>query len=666
MIDSKIEIKLLDYPENVRTRSGMYVGGLEDSSVIFREIIDNAFDESYACSWCNQVLIDQNWNGYHLVMDNGRGLPIVMSPDKPGQTMADLAVSCLHSGSKFDTSDSSRVGQNGVGSAVCNALSESFIVLSRVTQDNYDKSIKAVYDLWNSTGPRSKKELYYIVAYERGYKVYEGAGKKKDIESQIFAGCPKGYSELPEGYSTIILFKPDPTLFESTKSKVPVRNIQYFLLIQEKFYKRKINVIVNGESLGGTFQPYKYEVLRTIVPADTSKNKFVSMYLTFEVDPSLGGRTTEGSVGGLVTDSGHHIQIAECCFEEALRSEFRIKHRCIFNGLKMCVVVLAAETIFDSQTKTRLKSITKVKASDFGDVVKDIIKVFRSDPDYWGQHVEKLNYLAESMKSLSAVEKAEKLKSGTTAAAGYKLRSELQGKFVDAIAGQSERYMCELFIVEGNSAGGSLTDGRKGPKYHAVLPLRGRVVNTEGMDEDKMLDNKEMYTLFKAIGLGLDINNVMSSATTQEEAMELLRKNARYGKIIISTDADADGSIIASGLLYTFSRFARFMIDLGMVYLIESPIFSQDGKYFFPSDPTVDGEIPVGLNLKKHFRRYKGLGSLNSDEVYEAFYNPAKRRLIQVTPDGIDYAMSLVEDIQNRKNLLVSKGILGNPYGLFD
>jgi DNA gyrase/topoisomerase IV subunit B len=175
-----------------------------------------------------------------------------------------------------------------------------------------------------------------------------------------------------------------------------------------------------------------------------------------------------------------------------------------------------------------------------------------------------------------------------------------------------------------------------------------------------------MYTLFKAIGLGLDINNVMSSATTQEEAMELLRKNARYGKIIISTDADADGSIIASGLLYTFSRFARFMIDLGMVYLIESPIFSQDGKYFFPSDPTIDGEIPVGLNLKKHFRRYKGLGSLNSDEVYEAFYNPAKRRLIQVTPDGIDYAMSLVEDIQNRKNLLVSKGILGNPYGLFD
>ena len=125
-------------------------------------------------------------------------------------------------------------------------------------------------------------------------------------------------------------------------------------------------------------------------------------------------------------------------------------------------------------------------------------------------------------------------------------------------------------------------------------------------------------------------------------------------------------SIIASSLLYTIARFARFMIDLGLVYLIESPIFSQDGRYFFPSDPTVDGEIPVGLNMKKHFRRYKGLGSLNPDEVYDAFYDPTKRHLIQVTPDGIDYAMALVEDIKNRKDLLISRGILSNPFGLID
>lgn len=123
-------------------------------------------------------------------------------------------------------------------------------------------------------------------------------------------------------------------------------------------------------------------------------------------------------------------------------------------------------------------------------------------------------------------------------------------------------------------------------------------------------------------------------------------------------------SIIASSLLYTIGRFAKFMIDLGLVYLIESPIFSQDGKYFFPSDPTVDGEIPVGLDMRKHFRRYKGLGSLNPDEIYDAFYDKSKRRLIQVTPDGIDYARALVEDIKNRKNLLISRGILTDPFEL--
>lgn len=665
MFEEEINIEVKDFPENVRTRPGMYVGGVDDPSVIFREIIDNAFDESYAYSKCNQIFIDQDYNGYHVVMDNGRGLPIIMSPDKPDQTMADVAVSYLHSGSKFTAAMASRVGQNGVGSAACNALSESFIVLSIITETNFDKSIPDVYNLWCNSGPRSKKDLYYIVAYEKGYKVYEGAHRLKDAEKMIFGkSCPRGYTSLPTGYSTIVLFKPDSELFTTTKSKVPVKNIQYFLLIQEKFYKRKVNVTVNGESMAGTFTPYQYEIIKTITPADQSKNPTVSMYITFEVDPELGSRVTEGSVGGLVTDTGQHIQFAEYCYEEALRNEYKIKHRCIFNGLKMCVVILATEVVFDSQTKTRLKSISKVKASDFGAIIKELQKIFRTYPEYWEQHVDRLNFLADSMRSLSAAEKAEKLISGTGTSASYKLKSELQGKFVDATAGQSERFECELFVVEGDSAGGSLVSGRKGPKYHAVLPLRGRVVNTDGMNEDKMLENKEMYTLFRAAGLGLDVSNVMSMATTPEEAIELLRNNARYGKIIISTDADADGSIIASSLLYTIGRFAKFMIDLGLVYLIESPIFSQDGKYFFPSDPTVDGEIPVGLDMRKHFRRYKGLGSLNPDEIYDAFYDKSKRRLIQVTPDGIDYARALVEDIKNRKSLLISRGILTDPFEL--
>ena len=131
--------------------------------------------------------------------------------------------------------------------------------------------------------------------------------------------------------------------------------------------------------------------------------------------------------------------------------------------------------------------------------------------------------------------------------------------------------------------------------------------------------------------------------------------------------ADEDGLAIQNGLLYAISKFARFLVDFGLVYISESPIYEQGGKYFYPSDPRQAGtQFPVGLNQNKHFRRFKGLGSLDGSDVYDSFYNPATRRLIQVTPEGIDYSMRLVEDIDSRKKLLFDKGILSNPYGFSD
>lgn len=667
-MDQEIEIKVLSGVDAIRQRPGMYIGSVENASVIFREIVDNAFDESYENPKCNQIFIDQNWNGYHLVMDNGRGIPIKMSPDKEGQTMADVAVSSLHSGSKFNATDDSRIGMNGVGSVATNALSESFILMSRITEDNFDKSTQDVYNLWNSSGPRSKKDLYYIVAFEKGIKVFEGADRLGKLEEMIFSGsCPKGYASIPRGYSTVILFKPDSEIFESTISELPLRNIHYFLLIQQKFYKKKVEIIANGESISGTYKPYQFELLKTIIPADTSKNKSVSVYVTFEADPDLGSRVTEGSVGGLITDAGQHINFIESCYEQALRSEYKIMHRCIHNGLRLCVVLLASEVVFDSQTKVRLKQISKVKVTDFDSITKEFIKIFRANPEYWQKHVEKLNILAESMKSLTEVELAKKLINPADSTGTYKIKNDLVEGFSDATCGRDQRWNAELFIVEGNSPAGSLKNGRKNTLYHAVLPLRGKVLNTSEKTTKEMMENKEMRTLYSMIGLGLDCGNVLSDATSLEEAYEILMKKSRYGKICIATDSDSDGSQISNGILYTLCRYSRFLVDFGMVYKAESPSYSQGGKYFYPSDPLQPGTtFPVGLDPHKHFRRYKGLGSLNQDEVYDAFFNPITRRLIQVTPEGIEYQMSLVEDINERKKLLVSHGILTNPYGLKD
>ena len=124
---------------------------------------------------------------------------------------------------------------------------------------------------------------------------------------------------------------------------------------------------------------------------------------------------------------------------------------------------------------------------------------------------------------------------------------------------------------------------------------------------------------------------------------------------------------IQNGLLYAISKFARFMLDFGLIYVAESPIFEQGGQYFYPSDPRQPGtQFPVGLNPAKHFRRFKGLGSLDQQDVYNAFYDTSKRRLFQVSTDGIDFSMTLVEDINARKKLLYDKGILSNPYNFTD
>ena len=601
-LDGQSVVRVLDFPENFRSKWSMYI---DNESGCLREIIDNATDESYACKTCNDIFINTDFLGWNIVADSGRGIPIFMSPDRPDQTQADVSISVAHAGSKFKGTGMTKTGTFGLGSSIVNALSEDYILLSIITEDNHNQSIKPVFDLWNASGPRSKKDLYYIVWYKKGYKYYEGAHKKSEIEKQIFGSK----DILPSGYSSIILFKPDPEIFGNPKTEVPVENLRNFALIQEKFYKRKVNLHINGVTINSSgFNPFRYEILKSITPSDTSQNKSIGVYLTFEIDEDFGNKVCGGSVNGLKVDSGIHIQYMESCYEQALKTEYKIKHRTIYNGLKMFVLVLADEISYDSQTKVRLKSITKVKLTDFGDIVKEFQKIFRKDPEYWETHVGKLNFLAESMKSLSAAEKAQKIIDNASGSSVYRSKADMIPGFSDATAGAGDRWNCELFITEGLSPSGSLKAGRKGTQYHAIMPLRGKVKNVKDSTADQMMDNKELFTIFKVLGLGIDANNVTHGCKTPEEAFEKIKKHARYGKICIATDADEDGLAIQNGLLYAISKFARFLVDFGLVYISESPIYEQGGKYFYPSDPRQAGtQFPVSLNPNKYFRRFKGL-----------------------------------------------------------
>lgn len=657
----EIVITALSDKDSVRSRPGMYVGAVNNPDVIFREVIDGSFDESFAWPGCNRILISTDFNGYYFCADNGRGIPIKLS-DSPGYehlTQVVLAFSKLHAGSHFQTTDTIKIGMHGCGESCAVFTSSEFIVLSRITAENYNKSIPDVQKLWESRS--RKKDLYYVAIFREGDLVYESAGTKKEIEKMIFGGG--SYMELPSDMSTLCLFRPDPKIYDSVVCSVPTQNIQNFLLIQEKFYKRKVYVNVNGEEfVSSGFKPYAFEFTRTMIPRDNSMNPSIAVYVTFEVDPALGNKLESGSVNGLVVNQGVHVNWIETLFSEALRQEFKIKHKYILNGLRFHVVFIANEVLFDSQTKTRLRGVSKVKIDDMSECIKDFIKIFRKYSDYWGLHVDKLNALASSMKSISAMDKAEDLKN-VGGNFQYKIKNELRGRLIDCTAGSSERWMTECFISEGLSAGTAIINARPNSKYYASYLLRGRVMNCSGLNEEQMLDNAELAGLYKAIGVGLDINSVISEAKDDAEAYGILKRTARYSKLIISTDADADGAIISSTLLYDLYRYSSFLFKYGMIYILESPIFSQGGKYYYPSDPMVN-YIPVGLDLSKPHKRYKGLGSLNGEEIPDVFFNPATRRIYQVTLDGVDNAVSLVDDIKARKELLISKGILTNPYNV--
>lgn len=710
------DIKLLKFPDSVRQRIGMYLGGTDAESInnLLREIIDNSIDECQKTA--DKVFIDRNFNGFNIVADNGRGISIEYNKDAPGIISADLSISTLHSGSKFTDNKSNTSGQNGVGSSAVNAVSQDYILLSKITPLNFDKSLKEVYDLWNSCGPRSKKDLFYIVWYKKGIKYFEGAAKKSEIEKQLF-GHLGTWKEIPSGMSTIVMFNPDPELFtETTRMDIPIQNLQYSLLIQEKFYKKKVSILVEGNEMNSSgFSGYRHEFIKQIIPEDTSMNEKIDLFISFEVDPELGNKDTCGSINSLKVDHGVHLNYVEDCFTKALKEQFGIKHKYLSNGLRLCVVALAAEVTFASQTKEKLKNFTKVKPSDFSPLIKEFQKIFRKDAEYWETHVGKLNYLAESMKSLSASEKAQKIIDSASGNSMYRSKADMVPGFSDATAGNSDRWGCELFLCftgdikvkvvkgdsifsiwskasfesgwddisfydlekefnssssermsyftmttceindktrliiakpskilavkkintveklahikiikdctehiikctpdhkflvkkeddsfeyieaqslvfgnnlvgvddfgvvvgldiidceptdvyclevsdpehnfllsagvfakncEGLAAGGSLKAGRKGTLRHAILPLRGKVKNVKDSTADQMMDNKELFTIFKVLGLGIDANNVTHGCKTPEEAFEKIKKHARYGKICIATDADEDG-----------------------------------------------------------------------------------------------------------------------------
>ncbi|ETD81905.1 DNA topoisomerase IV subunit B [Rhodobacter capsulatus B6] len=596
-------IEVLEGLEPVRKRPGMYIGGTDERALhhMVAEILDNAMDEAVA-GHANRIEVEVNADGSVTVRDNGRGIPVDPHPKFPGKSALEVILCTLHAGGKFSNKAySTSGGLNGVGSSVVNALSDLMVV--QVARN---------------------KELY---------------------EQRFSRGVPQGpvakLGAAPNRRGTTVTFHPDPEIFGSLSLK-PAR---LFKMTRSKAYLfsgveiRWKTAIADGDTpTEATFHfpnglaDYLAEAL---TGASTYSDKPFAGRVSFEEKYNIPGSVEWAINWTPVRDGFIHSYCNtvptpeggthEAGFWAAILKGIRaygerinnkkaaqITREDMLTGGCALISIFIREPSFVGQTKDRLS--TEEAARWVENAVRDYFDTWlTTDTKAAGAILDFLVLRAEERLRRKA-EKETSRKSATK-----KLR--LPGKLVDCSA--TNREGTELFIVEGDSAGGSAKMARD-RTMQALLPLRGKILNVLGAASSKLGQNQEINDLAQALGVGLG---------TKFRVDDL-----RYDKIIIMTDADVDGAHIASLLMTFFFTQMRGLIDKGHLYLACPPLYrlTQGAKRIYVADDA-EKELWMAKGLggrgKIDVQRFKGLGEMDAKDLKDTTMNPATRKLIRVTID---------------------------------
>ena len=601
-------IRLMEYPDNVRNRFGMYGGTTENCTNLLREIIDNSIDEGLKSDKLSFIKI-YDYEDHYIVMDDGRGIPLAKSIDDPTLTQAELAISKLHAGSNF-TDKSASIGLNGVGAAVVNAVSDRYIVAIQVTDSNHG-------EFTDSIGS------YYVLEYSKGLKVSTDIMSLKRLEDLL------GH-EVGE-FNTLTYFKPDLTVMESPIAKIPNRQLRIYKYVRDK--SKVTSIYVNDKLLDVESILFDHTI-NVKLPCKNKYNSTIDVTVSFEFNEDLTVTRNRGAVNTLVVNKGVHIDLVKDTLLAQLKKVFNIQHDNLGSGLEIFVSVIGNKPAYTSQTKERLCRLAGLDKSILGPLANRLSEYFRSHKRNFEEHVERLKLMNDS------VNKARKLKLIKKTLSITSKSTQVRNSNTHSCT-SSNRSGCELFIVEGNSAGGNLLKVRDSSK-HALFFLRGKPLNSTGMSILNVLKNDEMRNLVSTIGIGVsDCKNM---------------KGLQYGKIIIVADADPDGASIASLLVGFFCKHMKFAIDKGLIYVCETPIYIQGDTYIYPSDPKNK------LNKSKDYLRIKGLGELPAPITKEVILNPEHRRLIQITSEDSDKAIKLSNSGVARKRLIKRCGLLVDDY----
>ena len=604
-------ITVLEGLEAVRKRPGMYIGGVGTKGLnhLIYEILDNAVDEHLA-GFCNQVWVTLEADGSCTVKDSGRGIPVGMH--KKGVSAERVVLSTLHAGGKFDNQAyKTSGGLHGVGSSVVNALSEYLEV--KIYQNGF----------------------IHHDAYERGIPVVElqdgllpVLGKTKETGTEIH-------------------FLPDDTIFEKTRFKAEWLKSR----IHETAYLNPGLTITDSNKRQGEEETIIYSEPEGIVAYVKKLNEGKTIihepiYVRGQVDQIEVEAafqfvdTFEENILGFCNniftqEGGAHLVGFKTKFTSMINSYARelgiLKEKDTNftgadtrNGMTAIVAVKHPDPIFEGQTKTKLASADATKAV-FA-VIGDELEL------YFDRNLEVLKGIISCAEKSAKIRKAEE-KAKTNMLSKSKFSFDSNGKLANCESRDPEK--CEIFIVEGDSAGGSAKTARN-RMYQAILPIRGKILNVEKASMDKVLANAEIKTMINAFGCGFSEGYGNDFDITR----------LRYHKIILMTDADVDGSHIDTLLLTFLYRFMPDLIYNGHVYIAMPPLFKVIPKK--GQEQYLYDEKELEKYRKSHtgdfiLQRYKGLGEMDAQQLWETTLDPENRVLKRVEIEDARLASEITE-----------------------
>jgi DNA gyrase subunit B len=626
-------ITVLEGLEAVRKRPGMYIGSTGERGLhhLVQEVVDNAVDEALA-GYCDRIEVTLLADGGVRVVDNGRGIPIDNHPVE-NRPAVEVVLTTLHAGGKFGgESYAVSGGLHGVGVSVVNALSSRLDV--EVMRDGY--------------------------AWRQSYRL----GEPTD---ELVRG------EATDRHGTIITFWPDEGIFESTEWNFETLSRR---LQEMAFLVRGLAIVftdqrpahINGEPrevtyqyyggiadfvryLNGTKDPVHASVIEfgeegTGISAEIAMQwnaSYSESVYTFAntINTAEGGTHEEGFRAALTSIVNRYARDQKLLRDK----DENLAGEDVREGLAAIIHVKLAEPQFEGQTKTKLGN-TEAK-SFVQKVCNDHLRDwFERNP---GEAKDIITKAAQAARARIAARQARDL----TRRKGLLESTSLPGKLSDCQSGEPEK--CEIYVVEGDSAGGSAKSGRD-PLFQAILPIRGKILNVEKARIDRVLKNTEVQALITALGTGI------------HDEFDITR--LRYFKIVLMADADVDGQHIRTLLLTLLFRFMKPLIEAGHVYIAQPPLYKikWDGRGVDPgyaySDRERDAVIEAGIEAGRKdprprdgVQRFKGLGEMNANELWDTTMNPAHRVLLQVTLDDAAQADELFsvlmgEDVEARRSFI--------------